>query len=80
MNKLIDCANCIIATRDFCGDERLALQDWQADYGKLSAAEISAVWAIVNNAWADFQKAAGVQFPISAEERATITKIMESAP
>jgi len=80
MNELIDCANSIISTRDFCGNERQALRDWQADYRKLSSNEIAAVWAIVNNKWADFQKAAGVHFPVSEEERATITKIMETAP
>lgn len=75
-----DCAATIISTREFCGDERQALKDWQADYRKLSSVEIAAVWAIVNGTWADFQKQAGVSFPISPEERATITRIMESAP
>lgn len=67
----------LISTRDVCGNEREALRDFQADNGKLTPTEIAAVWQAFESEWNRHQVAAGVKFPIHADERRAINRVIE---
>lgn len=60
-NQINDAVELIINTRDFCGNEKLAIKDFCADEG---IADWQKVWRIANfraNAqWNQFKKDAGV--------------------
>ncbi|MCH9712688.1 MAG: hypothetical protein K0U20_08710 [Proteobacteria bacterium] len=72
-------ADAVITTRDFCGNETEAMLDTAFDMGvRLTAKGRRAVMAVVNNKWADFQKAAGVVRPIDCYERITVNKNINS--
>ena len=75
-----DLADRIVATRDFCGNEREAILDYLADEGFTIGTGRSVREAAVRRAnaiWAASQRAAGVSKPISAGERASIHRMME---
>lgn len=76
--NLTDAVETILNTRAFCGNEAEALREWQAENGKLTVAERAEVWAAVETAWRKSQLEAGVQFPLSTEERARAYADIES--
>ena len=78
-SKLQDAVQAIIETRDLCGNEREALQDWQHENGRLTTHEKRQVWDAVEQEWSLWQARAGVQFPISNQERRHIFRSLESA-
>ncbi len=70
----------IIQTRDFCGDEREALRDWQSENGiRLTAHQKQQVWEDVEKEWSLCQIQAGVKRPISNQERLHISRVLENA-
>lgn len=69
-DRLNDAAQAIVETRDFCGNENDALNQWQDDNGKLSPAERAQVRAMADDLWRKSQLDAGVSVPLSKEERA----------
>lgn len=73
-----EAATAIIETRDLCGDESGALQQFQADNRKLSTAEIQEARQLANTLWSRSQQAAGVRFPLNANERRTACRDIES--
>lgn len=77
---LYDAANAIVAARDFCGNEREALREWEGDNRQLTRLERNGVRLIADRLWRESQSKAGVVVPISPEERHAITRIMERAP
>ena len=74
-----DAVQTIIETRDLCGDEREALQDWQHENGRLTAHQKQQVWEAVEREWSICQTEAGVIFPISNHERRRIFRSLENA-
>jgi hypothetical protein len=86
INSIVsDVAGAIVGSREFCGDEREAARECLAGYripmGSPRGRDIlAAARRLAESTWADYQREAGVVAPISAEERATITRIMERAP
>ena len=78
-SKLQDAVQAIIETRDLCGNEREALQDWQHENGRLTTHEKRQVWDAVEREWSVCQTEAGVIFPISNHERRQIFRSLESA-
>ena len=74
-----DAVQTIIETRDFCGNEREALRDWQHENGRLTAHQKQQVWDAVEREWSICQIQAGVQFPISNQERPHILRSLENA-
>ena len=70
MNKTVSfenhvgfCADEIITTRDFCGDEAEVIAEYCAEYNLLKTPEfVSSVIAVANGTWIKAQKAAGVEF------------------
>jgi len=79
-NELQDAACAIVNSRELCGNEREALRDWEDDNRRLSATERGEVWSEAETIWSGYQREAGVAAPISREERASITRMMERAP
>lgn len=77
--KIQDAASTVIQARDFCGNERSALRQWEADYGKLTPGERLEVAAEVERQWNDSRSAAGVVSPVSADERRAIIRTMEAS-
>ena len=74
-----DAVQTIIEARDFCGDEREALRDWQHENGRLTTHQKQQVWEAVEREWSICQTEAGVIFPISNHERRQIFGSLESA-
>lgn len=70
-------AMAIVRAREFCGDERAALREAEAEHGALSGPERIVVRKMAEGIWYRFQMDAGVTAPIGAEERKEITRIME---
>lgn len=61
----------ILATRDFCGDERAALRDAQDDFGRrFTESEKRAIADGVRRGWSQSQADAGVTNPLTDSERA----------
>ena len=60
-DDLEDCIETLLNTRDFCGNEREALRDWQAEYGELTPQETCTVLTAVEMEWNRCRKAAGVK-------------------
>lgn len=60
-SKLNDAVQAIIETRDLCGNEREALQDWQHENSRLTTHEKRQVWDAVEQEWSLWQARAGVQ-------------------
>ena len=70
----------IVATRDFCGDEKAAAGDAAYDYGiTLTKSLWQQALSAANSDWKNFQIAAGVSCPIDAAERKSIYNIMNRA-
>ncbi len=78
-SKLQDAVQAIIETRALCGSEREALTDWQHENGRLTTHERRQVWDAVEQEWSLWQARAGVQFPISNQERRHIFRSLENA-
>lgn len=79
-DMLYDAASAIVACRDLCGNEREALRDWEGDNRKLTRLERNGVYLLADRMWRESQIKAGVTAPVSKEERAAITRMMERAP
>jgi hypothetical protein len=77
-NRFAEAAHAVITARDFCGDERQALRDWQDDNGRLTSDERLQVLDLVETIWADSQRQAGVRRPIAAGERRGIEAALEA--
>ena len=77
-NEIIEAAQVILNTRDFCGNEVEALREWQAENRKLTAGERVQVWQTVERKWRENQIEAGVIVPLSNEERAKAYADIES--
>jgi hypothetical protein len=74
---ITEAVDTILNTRDFCGDERQALRDVQADRKvKLSSDEVAEVWARVNGTWREHQIAAGAKI-LTPDERAAACRALE---
>lgn len=67
--ELRDLVSILIQTRDFCGNEREALREWQLENRRLTEEERFDVAAEVSRRWREAQREAGVAFPLSSEER-----------
>jgi hypothetical protein len=74
---LNDAIDTLIATRDFCGDERQALIDWQEDYGKLSADEEKTVLHVFESRWQGYERDARATI-LAPYERAAAYRDIES--
>lgn len=72
ITEIIDeVAGAIVTARDFCGNEREAVRDWQADNGIfLSPETIASAFVKANAYWRNSQQEAGVKNPLSAGARA----------
>jgi hypothetical protein len=77
-HEIIEAAEVITNTRQFCGNEAEALREWQTENRKLTATERAAVWQLVDRNWRKDQIAAGVIVPLSNEERAKAYADIES--
>jgi len=76
MSYLVDA---VVTCRDFCGDEARALADAAYDLGvTLSYNGIAAVMVKANSTYDEYRKEAGVTNPISADERVTVYKDLNS--
>jgi hypothetical protein len=75
-----DCAEALVACREFCGNELQAMRDWEADNGRLSVVARAIVIQRADKIWAGYQKEAGVTAPISSDERASIDRMFARAP
>ncbi len=75
--RIDDAAWAICAARNFCGDEKNALHEWEEDNGKLSADERLKVKQAAAIVWASYQREAGVKNPITPDERAKIHSDLE---
>lgn len=78
-SRIQDAAYAIVSAREFCGNEREALRDWQGDNGPLTSAERAAARSEAERIWAGYQLEAGVTLPISPDERREIARILERA-
>lgn len=67
-SRLADAVECLVSTRDMCGDEKLALRDWEFENGQLEEHEKRAVLEQVETEWRESQTAAGARI-LSAEQR-----------
>lgn len=72
--ELADATRAIISCRDFCGDEAQTLKDWESKNRRLTDTERRIVRANADKEWGKWQKVAGVTKPISAAERAKISR------
>jgi hypothetical protein len=66
MNELIDI---LLNTRDFCGNEREAISDWESENGKLSEHQRANLLLEVNQEWKLSQLAAKVKHALTDSER-----------
>lgn len=66
----------LVNTRNFCGDERSALRDFEADNGKFTPAERQQVQRELAASWRADQAAAGVTKPIGSAERVRINRAL----
>ena len=73
-----EAATVIIETRDLCGDEREALQQFQDDNRKLSATELREARQLAEVLWSRSQHQAGVRHPLTPSERFTACQDIES--
>lgn len=76
MNELIEI---ILNTRDFCGNEREAISDWESENGKLSAHQMASVLLEVNQEWKLSQLSANVKHALTDSERLQAFADVESA-
>lgn len=77
-HEIIEAAEVITNTRQFCGNEKEALREWQLENRKLTTEERSQVWQLVERNWRKDQIDAGVLIPLSNEERAKAYADIES--
>ena len=73
-NRIESAVDQLINTRQFCGSEREALRDFEADRGPFSGEERERVWIALGERWSMEQINAGVTNPISGEERRQINQ------
>lgn len=66
--ELNDAVETILNTRDFCGNEREALLDWQDENRRLTPEERTSVWAAVEWHWRKSQVEAGATI-LTADQR-----------
>ena len=66
MNELIEI---ILNTRDFCGNEREAISEWENENGKLSAHQRANLLLEVNQEWKLSQLSANVKHALTDSER-----------
>ncbi len=78
MENINEAIETILTIRDFCGNEREALADWEDENGSLSTHERSQVWEAVANEWSISQWQAGVKCPLSDSDRASAFADIES--
>jgi hypothetical protein len=68
----------ILTTRDFGGNEAETRREWEADHGvKLSDKERMQIGFRVETEWRRSQLSAGVNFPLSNDERAKAFRDIE---
>jgi len=76
---LLEAVVAILSARDFCGNEKDALQEVEEEneiiFSKNDKLEI---YARVSNEWQVCQQAAGVKHPLTSEERARAFRDIES--
>ena len=73
-----DAIETILNTRDFCGDEKLALSEWEDENGRLSDHQRSQVWQQVGQEWRLSQLGAKVKHALSDTERLAAFADIES--
>ena len=73
-----DAIQTILNTRDFCGNEKEALAEWEAENGELSGFQRSIVWQTANEEWSISQIESGVKFPLNQSDRAKAFADIES--
>lgn len=66
---LRDLIAALLQTRDFCGNERETLREWQQENRRLTDEERFFVVSEVARRWNESQREAGVAFPLNADER-----------
>jgi hypothetical protein len=76
MNELIEI---ILNTRDFCGNEKEAISDWESENGKLSAHQMASVLLEVSQEWKLSQLSANVKQALTDAERIKAFADIESA-
>jgi hypothetical protein len=76
MNELIEI---ILNTRDFCGNEKEAISDWESENGKLSAYQMASVLTEVSQEWKLSQLSANVKNALTDAERIRAFADVESA-
>jgi len=80
MNQHIDSAiEAVLATRDFCGDERQAIKDIEGDFViRFTEIEKRCISRAVELQWKESQSAAGVVHPLTSGERAKAFAAVEN--
>ena len=74
-----NCANDVVSVREFCGNERGAILDYQSENGiKFNPIECVHIAQRVREIWSGFQKDAGVVAPLTTSERFSAYKALES--
>jgi hypothetical protein len=58
--ELIDAMKTLLQCRDFCGNEREALSEWESENRRLTAEERAEVRNALNAEWRNWQSKAGV--------------------
>jgi hypothetical protein len=58
--ELIDAMKTLLQCRDFCGNEREALSEWESENRRLTAEERAEVRNALNAEWRNWQLKAGV--------------------
>jgi hypothetical protein len=53
--ELLEIVEILLNTRDFCGNEREAMMDWQSENRQLTPDERRCVLSAVNSAWGKSQ-------------------------
>ena len=76
MNELIEI---ILNTRDFCGNEKEAISDWESENGKLSDHQRASVLTEVSQEWKLSQLSANVKNALTDAERIKAFSDIETA-
>lgn len=78
LSLLADCVETLLNTREFGGEEKEALREFEQEHGSIGDNGRKIVLDTVNRKWRESQSAAGVRAPLSSEERAKAFNDIES--